>query len=60
MTPSAPVRALVTVFDWLFPKRYRAFDPEDFDGALEFLGVPTAEHARYRGAVKELRARLGA
>ena len=59
MTKSAFVRGIVTVFDWLFPGRYRAFNLTDFAGASQFLGGAEAGGERLAATLRGLRASSG-
>ncbi len=58
MTDSAPMRGLVTVFNWLFPNRFRAFQLHDFKGALHCLGSSSQQVAFYERCIGEMRAAL--
>jgi hypothetical protein len=60
VTPSAAVRGLVTLFNWFFPNRYRAFDPLDVRAALAFIEVPPAAVEGMIGTVALLCKQVGA
>lgn len=51
------VRGIVTAFSW-FNSKIRAFSPANINEALDYLGVPPAEHDRVIAEAKKLRAVL--
>lgn len=57
MTGSPVVRAMVTLFNWIFPHRYRAFASHDFAQAAHFLGLSTPQKQMVENTVRVLRHR---
>lgn len=54
LTTSVAARMAITAFNLFFDNRMRAYPPEDFDDAVNYIGLPSSMRANVRKTLKEL------
>lgn len=60
MTKSAVARGIVTAMNWFKSDSYKAFTPEEIEGAMTFLNTPKPMMGELRAAVQSLASTLDA
>lgn len=58
MTSSAAVRAIILIFSWVYPNRYKRFAPDDLEGAAKFMKVPPATVPALRATLARLKRQV--